>query len=81
MLLEVQVFDFLPPCHHSSAAAKPDRAPLLIEIPVIDCTDVLGGVGEGHKIVARALVIVVRHCVAEAADDGFCNIYIGDFVS
>jgi hypothetical protein len=41
---------------------------------VVDHADVSGVTGERGELVAAERVIVVRHCIGEASDDGFGNI-------
>lgn len=50
--------------------------PHLLEILMVDGADVLSMIGEGDKIVALELMIVVLHGGCEAADDGFCDVFV-----
>ena len=75
MFLEVELFDFLPARHDAGAAADADVAPHGVEVLVVDRADVAGGAGEGGEVVAAEFVVVVRHGVGEAADDGFRNVW------
>ena len=76
MFLEVEFLDFLPARHHSGAAADADVAPHAVEVLVVDCADVLGVGGEGGEVVAGEGVIMVGHCVGEAADDCFGDVWV-----
>ena len=76
VFLEVEFFYFLPAGHDAGAAAEFDGAPLLVEVLVVDCADVGGLGGEGGHVVAFELVVVVGHCVGEAADDGFGDVFV-----
>ncbi len=74
VLLEMQIFDFLPACHHAGATPDSHGTPLLVKVAVVDGADVSGLAGEGGQVVAFGGVVVVCHGVAEAADDGFGDI-------
>ena len=75
VFLEVEFFDFLPARHDAGAAADADVAPHGVEVLVVDRADVAGRAGEGRHVVAAEFVVVVRHRVGEAADDGFCDVW------
>jgi hypothetical protein len=42
---------------------------------VVDDADIVCLVGEGGELVALEIVVVIGHCVGEAADDGFGDVY------
>lgn len=74
VFLEVQFLHFLPAGHDTGAAADADVAPHVVEVGVVDGADVGGGAAEGGEVVAFKLVVVVGHCVGEAADDRFGDV-------
>lgn len=43
---------------------------------MVDGADVGGVGGEGAEVVAAELVVVVCHCVGEAADYCFCDVFL-----
>lgn len=71
----MKILDFLPPCHDSRSSAESDIPPHCIEIPVVDDTDIVGLTRESGELVASKVVVVVGHCVGEATDDRFGDIY------
>lgn len=75
VLFEMACLDFLPACHDAGASADGDSVPGGVEVGVGDCAGELGMGGEGDEIVAIKYVIVVCHCVNEAADDGFGDVW------
>lgn len=81
MLLEVQIFDLLPARHDASAAADAHVAPHAVEVAVVDGANVLRLVREGSEFVASGVVVVIRHSVGEAADDGFGDVFVRENVS
>lgn len=74
MFLEVQLFDFLPAGHDACSAAETHAPPHGVEVLVVDDADIVGLRGECGKLVAGEVVVVVCHCVCEAADDSFSDI-------
>jgi hypothetical protein len=42
---------------------------------MIDETDVVSMIRESGKLVALKVVVVVNHCIGEATDDSFGNVY------
>jgi len=76
MLFEMACLYFLPARHYSSASADGDSVPSRVEVGVGDCTCELGVGGEGDEVVTIELVVVVCHCVNEAADDGFRDVCV-----
>lgn len=70
----MQLLDFLPSCHYARTAADTDVAPHCVEVVVVYGADVGGVVCEGCEIVACELVVVVFHCVGEAADYCFGDV-------
>lgn len=78
VFLEVALLDFLPAGHDASASAYGDSVPRFVEIGVSYRADKSGVTREGDEIVAIKFVIVVCHCVDEATDDSFCDIYVID---
>lgn len=74
VLLEMQLFNFLPTCHDTSAAADVDLAPHCVEVLMIDGSNVIGFGGESGEIVAAELVVVVGHGIGEATYDGFGDV-------
>lgn len=75
MFLEVEIFDFLPAGHDAGSAAETDVVPLGVDVAVVDGADVLCLRCKSRHFVAAAVVIVIRHCVGEATDDGFGYVY------
>ena len=65
------LFDLLPACHYACATSYLDIPPHPVEILVVDYADVACVGGEDGEIVAAEGVFVIRHCIAEASDNGF----------
>lgn len=74
MLLEMQLLDFLPACHDSSSTTEPDILPHLIDVVVVDGANVTRMGGKSAEFVAPKVVIVICHCIAEAADYGLGDV-------
>lgn len=70
----MQIFDFLPPCHDASSSSKSNIPPHRIEIPVVDDTDVVGLIRKSGELVAFEVMVVVCHCISEAAHNGFSDV-------
>ena len=71
----MQLFNFLPASHHSSASPELYFLPHRIKIPVVDNTDMVGVTRESGELVALPVVVVVGHCIGEASNDGLGDIY------
>ena len=74
MLLEVQVFDFLPTCHDTCSATETNSLPHRVEVLVVNNANVVGLRGECGELIAGEIVVMISHRVCEAAYDGFCDI-------
>lgn len=70
----MEVFNFLPSRHDARATADADVSPHCIEVAVVNGANVVGLIGEGCKLVALEVVVMVGHRVGEAADYGFGDI-------
>lgn len=66
----MSLFHLLPACHHVSAPSDCDVAPHSVEILVVDNVNVSCVAREDCEIVAAESVVVVRHCVGEAPNNG-----------
>ena len=70
----MEFFYFLPAGHDAGAATEAHFAPHGLEVLVVECPDMRRAVGEGCEFVAAKVVVVVGHCVGEAADDGLGDV-------
>lgn len=85
VFLKMPLLDFLPSSHDAGSAANLHSIPRRVEVSVVDGTNISSVRREGHEIITAEGVVVIGHCVDEAADDGpgyICgdcqlNVYLG----
>ena len=70
----MELFYFLPACHYARTATEAYVTPHLLEVAVVDDADVRCLAREGRHLVALEVVVVVGHCVCEAADHCFGDV-------